>query len=421
MGAMTAAEDTLTVNLGCRLNASETEAMARFADAQNAGPAPVIVNTCAVTKEAVRQSRQAIRRMAKRHPGRPVIVTGCAAELEPEAFEAMPEVTRRIPNARKLDPEQWTRPAAERPAPRNIDIRAPLAVQNGCDHRCTFCIIPYGRGDARSTPIAEAVRMAQDLVDRGAEEVVLTGVDLTSWGPDLDPALRLGHLVEALDAALPGRVSIRLSSIDGAEIDERLFRLLTEVERIAPYAHLSLQSGDDMILKRMKRRHSRGQAVTLCERLKAARPEMAFGADLIAGFPTETEVMFENSLRLIENCGLAFVHVFPFSPRTGTPAARMPQLPREIVKARAARMREAADEALMRHLSRLLGVCRPALIEEIKPDGPRARLMDFTPVRLAPAPHLLPGRRVTVHLRERDGQGLFAVEDGTTLKENSLG
>ena len=397
----------ITVNLGCRLNASETEAMAGLA--QEAGAEPIIINTCAVTSEAVRQSRQAIRKAAKAHPDRPLVVTGCAAELEPEAFEAMPEVTRRVPNAAKLDPKQWDLPQATQPKPRSIDVRAPLAVQNGCDHRCTFCIIPYGRGDARSLPISDACDRAQDLVDRGAEEVVLTGVDLTSWGPDLGEGLSLGHLVEALNAKLPSHVWIRLSSIDGAEIDDRLFRLVTEVPRIAPYAHLSLQHGDDMILKRMKRRHSRNDAVELCQRLRTARPEIAFGADLIAGFPTETDAMFENSLSLIEACDLAFVHVFPFSPRIGTPAALMPQLPRDVVKARAARLRERSEAALNHHLSERVGRRGTVLIEEIKNGVPRGRLADFTDVHFQTNPAIAPGQRIDATLIAQEGRHLVAA------------
>ncbi|MEM9284770.1 MAG: tRNA (N(6)-L-threonylcarbamoyladenosine(37)-C(2))-methylthiotransferase MtaB [Pseudomonadota bacterium] len=400
-------DKAITVNLGCRLNASESEAMAALAD--KSGQAPVIVNTCAVTREAVRQSRQAIRRAAKHHPGRPVIVTGCAAELEPQAFEAMPEVTSRIPNEKKTDPSVWALPHTSSRAPRSIDARAPLAVQNGCDHRCTFCIIPYGRGDARSLPIADAVRQAEDLVERGAKEIVLTGVDLTSWGPDLEGGLSLGHLVEALDHALPSDVWIRLSSIDGAEIDDRLFCLMTEVERIAPYAHLSLQSGDDMILKRMKRRHSRRDAVALCHRLRTARPEIAFGADLIAGFPTETEAMFQNSLDLVRDCGLAYVHVFPFSPREGTPAAKMPQLTRDTVKERAQRLRDAADQALTDHLSARVGATRPVLIEEIKNDVPRGRFADFTDVHLPEAHDLAAGDVIRARITDAEGRHLMAV------------
>ncbi|MEO1657424.1 MAG: tRNA (N(6)-L-threonylcarbamoyladenosine(37)-C(2))-methylthiotransferase MtaB [Pseudomonadota bacterium] len=406
-------DKAITVNLGCRLNASESEAMAALAD--KAGQAPVIVNTCAVTREAVRQSRQAIRRAAKHHPGRPVIVTGCAAELEPQAFEAMPEVTSRIPNEKKTDPAAWALPEAASPAPRSIDVRAPLAVQNGCDHRCTFCIIPYGRGDARSLPIADAVQQAEELVARGAKEIVLTGVDLTSWGPDLSEGLSLGHLVEALDQALPGDIWIRLSSIDGAEIDDRLFRLMTEVQRIAPYAHLSLQSGDDMILKRMKRRHSRGDATDLCDRLRTARPEMAFGADLIAGFPTETDAMFENSAQLIADCGLSYVHVFPFSPRTGTPAAKMPQLVRAVVKERAQLLRAAADKALADHLNARLGETRPVLIEEVKDGVPRGRFADFTDVHLPGADHLVAGDLVMARATDTEGRHLVAAPtDGPT-------
>ncbi|MEO1041272.1 MAG: tRNA (N(6)-L-threonylcarbamoyladenosine(37)-C(2))-methylthiotransferase MtaB [Pseudomonadota bacterium] len=400
-------DKAITVNLGCRLNASESEAMAALAE--RSGQAPVIVNTCAVTREAVRQSRQAIRRAAKHHPGRPVIVTGCAAELEPQAFETMPEVTSRIPNEKKTDPSAWALPDTIPLAPRSIDARAPLAIQNGCDHRCTFCIIPYGRGEARSLPIDEAVMRAQALVERGAKEIVLTGVDLTSWGPDLGEGLSLGQMVEALNDALPSTIWIRLSSIDGAEIDDRLFRLMTEVDRMAPYAHLSLQSGDDMILKRMKRRHSRKEAVDLCMRLRKARPEMAFGADLIAGFPTETEANFANSVDLVADCGLSYVHVFPFSPRTGTPAAKMPQLERSLIKERAQRLREAADTALTNHLRKHIGNERPVLIEEIKNGTPRGRFADFTDVHLPSARDLSAGDTVVARAIEIDGRHLIAA------------
>jgi threonylcarbamoyladenosine tRNA methylthiotransferase MtaB len=410
MGAMTQPR-AISVNLGCRLNASESEAMAELAE--SAGTAPVIVNTCAVTREAVRQSRQAVRRAARNNPGRPVIVTGCAADLEPESFDSMEEVALRLPNQQKLDPALWKLPEDKKVRPRSIDVRAPLAVQNGCDHRCTFCIIPYGRGDARSLPIELAVERARELVGRGAEEIVLTGVDLTSWGPDLGEGLSLGHLVEALDAALDDHVWLRLSSIDGAEIDERLFRLMTEVPRIAPYAHLSLQAGHDMILKRMKRRHSRQDAVTLCERLREARPDIAFGADLIAGFPTEDDAMFEASVSLIEACGLSYVHVFPFSPREGTPAARMPQLPRSTVKARAALLREAADEALTRHLGAKVGSEGTVLIEEIKNNVPLGRLADFTEVQLPPGGGMAAGQRCRARLIGRNGRRLDAVPIGT--------
>ncbi|MEM1409415.1 MAG: MiaB/RimO family radical SAM methylthiotransferase [Pseudomonadota bacterium] len=406
MAPMPNAQRALTVNLGCRLNASETEAMAHLAETSSqriGGPAPVIVNTCAVTKEAVRQSRQAIRRAAKAHPGRPVIVTGCAAELEPQAFEGMPEVSRRIPNRVKAEPSAWFLPEQTEQKPRQLDVRAPLAVQNGCDHRCTFCIIPYGRGDARSLPITAAVDQALALVDRGAQEIVLTGVDLTSWGPDLDAGLTLGHLVDALDRALPSQTWLRLSSIDGAEIDDRLFELMKGSTRITPYAHLSLQSGDDMILKRMKRRHSREQAIALCRRLREARPDMAFGADIIAGFPTETEEMFAASEALIDDCGLSYVHVFPFSPRQGTPAARMPQLERSVIKDRALRLRCAADRALRRHLADRSGQTRTLLIEEIKEGQPRGRLADFTPVHLNTSQDVAPGERLQAKLTWSEG------------------
>ncbi len=371
--------------LGCRLNAWESEAMRGHARAAGIGRA-VIINSCAVTGEAVRQTRQAVRRAARANPGAPVIVTGCAAQIDPQAFAAMPEVARVLGNDEKLTPETWTGLLdAETPRVRVGDImqarqtrgeargaeihgtmsraRAHLQVQTGCDHRCTFCVIPYGRGNSRSVPLVDAVARARALADAGHAEIVLTGVDITSWGHDLDGAPKLGRLVAEILRAAPGLTRLRLSSLDAIEIDEELFDLIAHETRLAPHLHLSLQSGDDMILKRMKRRHSRADAVALTERLRAARPDIAFGADLIAGFPTETETMFANTEALIGDCGLSFVHVFPFSPREGTPAARMPQLDRAGVKARAARLRACADDALARHHARRDGSRASLLVE----------------------------------------------------------
>jgi threonylcarbamoyladenosine tRNA methylthiotransferase MtaB len=406
-----------TISLGCRLNAYEAERMGRLAAEAGHGDA-VVVNTCAVTAEAVRQSRQAIRKAAR--DGRRVFATGCAVQTDPQAFAQMPELSGIVGNADKLSPDAWRAAPggsagdvfAAKALPRaltpgTVPVRAPLEVQNGCEHRCTFCIIPYGRGAARSKTPEDAGAEALGLAAAGAREIVLTGVDLTSWGPDLGEA-RLGALVRHLLAVLPKDVDIRLSSIDGAEVDDLLFSLLTQEERVAPYAHLSLQAGDDMILKRMKRRHSRAEAVELANALKAARPEIALGADLIAGFPTETEAMAENTSALIADCGLSYVHVFPFSPRQGTPAARMPQLPRDTVKARALRLREAADEVLQAHLDAKLGVPQTLLVESVADGLALGKTPDFADIA-ADAAKAYPGDRISVLPQRRDGRRLCAV------------
>ena len=398
------------ITLGCRLNTYESEVMRRHA--QDAGLADaVIINTCAVTSEAVRGARQAIRRAAKENPGAPILVTGCAAQTDPEMFAAMPEVTRVIGNHEKMQAETW-KPvdllggtekvrvndimSVRETAAHLIDgmdgrARAYVQVQNGCDHRCTFCIIPYGRGNSRSVPAGEVVAQVRRLVETGHFEVVLTGVDLTSWGADLPGTPQLGNLVQRILKLVPQLRQLRISSIDAIEMDEALIEAMGEA-RVAPYLHLSLQHGDDLILKRMKRRHGRGQAIALAERLRTVRPDIALGADIIAGFPTETEAHFENSLRLVEECGLSFLHAFPYSPRPGTPAAKMPQVAKPLVKERAARLRAAGEAALARHFTRHVGEVRSALLER----GLAARLPDFTPVRLdAPAGeggHILPVR-----------------------------
>jgi threonylcarbamoyladenosine tRNA methylthiotransferase MtaB len=383
--------DVEILTLGCRLNTYESEAMRALAGEAALSNA-VIVNTCAVTGEAVRQARQAIRRARRERPHAEIIVTGCAAQIDPASFAAMPEVTRVLGNAEKMRAESFAGDHARvvvsdimqvrETAHHLIDgfserTRAYVQVQNGCDHRCTFCIIPYGRGNSRSAPAGDVVEQVKRLAANGVPEVVLTGVDLTSWGGDLPGTPQLGALVARILKHAPDLPMLRLSSLDAIEMDEQLFELVTQNERIAPYLHLSLQHGDNLILKRMKRRHSRAQAIELCQRLKTARPEIALGADLIAGFPTETEAAFVNTLSLIEDCGLAFVHAFPFSPREGTPAARMPQVDRRVVKARAARLREAGAAALARHLDAWVGREAMALVER---DGV-ARLADFTTVR----------------------------------------
>jgi len=384
--------DVEILTLGCRLNAYESEAIRALAGEAKLTNA-VIVNTCAVTGEAVRQARQAIRRARRERPDAEIIVTGCAAQIDPQSFAAMPEVSRVIGNAEKMHAESFARTDERVRVADIMDVRetashlidgyaertrAYVQVQNGCDHRCTFCIIPYGRGNSRSAPAGDVVAQIERLVANGAPEIVLTGVDLTSWGADLPGQPQLGNLVQRILKLVPDLKQLRLSSLDAIEMDDTLFELVTTNERIAPYLHLSLQHGDDLILKRMKRRHSRAQAIALCQRVKAARPEIALGADLIAGFPTETEEAFANTLSLVEACGLAFVHAFPFSPREGTPAARMPQVDRPLVKERAARLRNAGAAALARHLDGWVGREANALIER---DG-FARLPDFTSVHI---------------------------------------
>lgn len=373
--------------LGCRLNAVETEAMKALAAQAGTGPV-VVVNTCAVTAEAVRQARQDIRRLARENPGAQVIVTGCAAQIEPQIFAAMPEVARVIGNAEKLKPQTWAALApdligdtervqvndifaVQDTAAHLIDgfgtrARAFVQVQNGCDHRCTFCIIPYGRGNSRSVPAGAVVDQVRRLVDQGYLEVVLTGVDLTSWGADLPGAPPLGDLVQRLLRLVPDLPRLRLSSIDGVEADPRLIEVIGSEPRLMPHLHLSLQAGDDLILKRMKRRHLRADALRICADLRAARPGIVLGADLIAGFPTESEAMFQNTLDLVADCGLTWLHVFPYSPRHGTPAARMPQVPGGVAKERAARLRAAGAAAVVAHLRGQVGQTQRVLME-----GPR--------------------------------------------------
>jgi threonylcarbamoyladenosine tRNA methylthiotransferase MtaB len=411
--------DVEILTLGCRLNAAESETMRSLAREAALADA-VIVNTCAVTSEAVRQARQAIRRARRERPGAEIIVTGCAAQIDPESFASMPEVSRLIGNAEKMRAESFAG-ARERVAvadimsvrdmaPHLIDgfaerTRAYVQVQNGCDHRCTFCIIPFGRGNSRSAPAGDVVEQVRTLVANGAPEVVLTGVDLTSWGADLPGQPALGNLVARILKHVPELKMLRLSSIDAIEMDPLLFDLVTQEPRVAPYLHLSLQHGDDLILKRMKRRHSRAQAIALCERLKRARPAIALGADLIAGFPTEAEAHFENTLSLIDACGLAFVHAFPFSPRTGAPAARMPQLDRRTVKARATRLRAKGAEALNRHLDAWVGRQADALIER---DG-FARLPDFSTAVFQAADRLEAGGAISLRFTAHDGAHLIGA------------
>ena len=389
------------VTLGCRLNAYESDVIA--ANARDAGQGPaVIINTCAVTNDAVAESRRQVRKAARENPSAKIIVTGCAAQIDPAMFANMTEVDQVLGNHEKMNPMSFG-PDAPSERIRVNDImsiretapqfmgsenaplfksqsrsRAFLQVQNGCDHRCTFCIIPYGRGNSRSVPAGEIVGSVKSLVRQGYNEIVLTGVDLSSWGSDLPGAPPLGDLVRRVLKLVPELPRLRLSSIDPAEVDEVLFEMLTTDQRMSPYLHLSLQSGDDMILKRMKRRHSRQDVIDLCQRLKQARPDFTFGADVIAGFPTETDEMFENSLTIISEISIPWLHVFPFSARAGTPAAKIPPIDGTVIKARAKTLREAGDQARARHLKTRIGSEDTALFEETG----FGRLPDFSRIKV---------------------------------------
>jgi threonylcarbamoyladenosine tRNA methylthiotransferase MtaB len=395
------------ITFGCRLNALESETMRRRAVEAGITDA-VLFNTCAVTAEAVRQARQAIRRARREQPGRQVIVAGCAAQIDPDSFAAMPEVDRVLGNAEKLDAAAYavdqrvrvgdimaarTTGAAATSIPGHT--RGFVEIQNGCDHRCTFCIIPLGRGNSRSVPMANVIAEVRDLVEAGHAEVVLTGVDITSYD-----APNLGTLVRAILQDVPELQRLRLSSIDSIEADADLMRAIAEEERLMPYLHVSLQHGDDLILKRMKRRHSRADAVRFTDAVRRLRPDMAFGADLIAGFPTETDAMAERSLSLIDECGLSTLHVFPYSARPATPAARMPQLDGATVAARAATLRTKGHRAFAAHLAAEQGTTRRLLVE----NGGIGRTPQFTPARIdAPA-----GTFVDARIVGHNGRGLIA-------------
>jgi threonylcarbamoyladenosine tRNA methylthiotransferase MtaB len=410
------------MTFGCRLNIVESEAMKNQAEAAGHDNL-VIINTCAVTAEATRQARQAIRRLKRERPDLDILVTGCAAQVDPAMFGAMPEVKQVIGNHEKSKAETWIRLADPSHHAQRIEVtdimeiretaehlldgfegrtRAFVQIQNGCDHRCTFCIIPYGRGPSRSVPMGAIVEQIKTLVDRGYKEVVLTGVDMTSWGADLPATPKLGHLVKAIlkhNADLP---RLRLSSIDSIEADPDLIEAITGDERVMPHLHLSLQAGDNMILKRMKRRHLREDSIAFCSALKKSRPEIIFGADLIAGFPTETEAMFEQSLDLIDACDLTYLHIFPFSPREGTPAAKMPQLPKPLVRERAKILREKGQTRLTDFLTRQVGTCHNVLIEK----DLLGRAENFAPVRFSTPQQQ--GQIVVTQISGSNGQELIA-------------
>ena len=398
--------ETQVVTFGCRLNAYESEVIR--ANAAEAGLTDAIVfNTCAVTAEAERQARQAIRKARREHPAARIIVTGCAAQVNPDAYAAMGEVDQVIGNEEKLRPAAFGADQTEKVLVNDImsvsetaghlvdglkdRARAFVQVQNGCDHRCTFCIIPYGRGNSRSVPIGEVVRQVRALVENGYKEVVLTGVDITSYGHDLPGAPSLGQMMRRLLALVPDLPRLRVSSIDCIEMDEDFLMLLAEEPRLMPHLHLSLQAGDDMILKRMKRRHLRDAAIALTDRIRALRPETVFGADLITGFPTETEAMFQRTLDIVDECGLTYLHVFPYSERDGTPAARIPnKVPKAARKERARRLRDAGDRRLAGYLESRVGKTETVLVEK---DG-EGRTEGFAPVELGGQPGDL--RSVTI-------------------------
>jgi threonylcarbamoyladenosine tRNA methylthiotransferase MtaB len=413
------------VTFGCRLNAAESEVIRR--EAERAGfQDTVVVNTCAVTAEAVRQARQTIRALRRARPRTKIIVTGCAAQTEPQTFSAMPEADQVLGNSEKLDAATWSNAWAAfglSDAPKAIvnDImavretaahlvssfegrtRAFVQVQNGCDHRCTFCIIPFGRGNSRSVPMGAVVDDIRGLVANGYREAVLTGVDITAYGADLPGSPKLGRLVKQILKHVPELERLRLSSIDSVEADDDLLDAIAQDVRLMPHLHLSLQSGDDMILKRMKRRHTRGDAIAFCDQVRRLRPDVVFGADLIAGFPTETEQMFQNSLDLVAACDLTHLHVFPFSPRPGTPASRMPQVPHAVVKDRAKRLRERGALALKKHLDAEIGATRRVLSESHE----RGRTEHFIPVKFAGP--LEPGTILDLTMAAHDGRQLMAA------------
>ncbi|MCK5042337.1 MAG: tRNA (N(6)-L-threonylcarbamoyladenosine(37)-C(2))-methylthiotransferase MtaB [Sphingomonadales bacterium] len=418
------------ITFGCRLNSFESEVMRRHAE-DNDLDGTIIINTCAVTAEATRQARQTIRKLKREQPDAKIIVTGCAAQIEPETFANMPETSMVLGNVEKMQAESYAGldkldadlnaglPVHEKikvndimsvkeTAGHMVDglkgrSRAFVQIQNGCDHRCTFCIIPYGRGNSRSVPMGQIVKQIKALVDNGYNEVVLTGVDVTSFGADLPGKPSLGHCVATILKQVPDLPRLRLSSIDSVEIDEKLLELIINEKRLMPHLHLSLQAGDNMILKRMKRRHSREDAIAFSQMIMKARPDMVFGADIIAGFPTETDEMFENSLKLIEDCNLTYMHVFPYSPREGTPAAKMPQVAKQIRKERAKLLREAGEAAMDKLLDKLQGTIQSVLIERPIGDGVvLGHSEGFAPVKIDEA--LETGQIVKVHITgQEDG------------------
>jgi threonylcarbamoyladenosine tRNA methylthiotransferase MtaB len=396
------------VTFGCRLNTYESEVMKKHA--LEAGLSDTIIfNTCAVTAEAEKQARQAIRKARREHPDKRIVVTGCAAQVHPDTFTAMPEVNAVLGNDEKMKAAPYLSLDTEKAQVNDImsvketashlvasfdgKARAFLQVQNGCDHRCTFCIIPYGRGNSRSVPVGEVVNQVRALVEAGYQEVVFTGVDVSAYGADLPGAPTLGGMMRRVLALVPELKRLRLSSIDAVEVDDDLYRLIAEEKRLMPHLHVSLQAGDDMVLKRMKRRHLRDDIIEFCKKVRALRSDITFGADIIAGFPTETDEMFANTLKLIEEVGLTYLHVFPYSARVGTPAARMPQVPMPMRKVRAAQLREAGQKQLEKHLAAQVGKEVEIVVEQ---DGITGHSETFAPIKLAAPMPVGSLQRVTV-------------------------
>jgi threonylcarbamoyladenosine tRNA methylthiotransferase MtaB len=415
------------VTFGCRLNSYESEVMRE--NAQKAGLSDTIIfNTCAVTAEAERQARQAIRRARREHPQAKIIVTGCSAQIKPEVYAEMEEVNHVLGNQEKMSTASYLDFSADSEKIRVNDImsvketashmvtsfdgraRAFVQVQNGCNHRCTFCIIPYGRGNSRSVPIGEIVKETRALVENGYKEIVLTGVDISDYGKDLPGQPTLGQMMRRLLALVPELPRLRLSSIDAVEVDEDIYRLIAEEPRLMPHIHISLQAGDDMILKRMKRRHSRKDALDFCAHVRSLRPDVVFGADIIAGFPTETEDMFVNTLNMVEEAGLTYLHVFPYSARSGTPAARMPQVVKEIRKERAARLRERGEQQMQKFFTSWVGKETSAIVE----NGFTARTDHFAPVTIDES--LISGELVKIRVTGADAGTSAIVENGFTAR-----
>jgi len=422
---MTTKNPPIFATFGCRLNAYETEAMRELGVDAGLDDA-IVINTCAVTSEAVRSAKQRIRKLRRENPEARMIVTGCAAQTEPATFAEMPEVDLVLGNLEKMQGDTWNALAkpnfigetekiqvndimvATETAGHLIDgfgtrARAYVQVQNGCDHRCTFCIIPYGRGNSRSVPAGVVVEQIQRLVDKGFNEIVLTGVDMTSWGADLPAQPKLGDLVQRILRLVPDLPRLRISSIDSIEADPALIDAIASEHRLMPHLHLSLQAGDNMILKRMKRRHTREDAIQFCQDMRKARPDIIYGADIIAGFPTETDEMFENSLRLIEDCGLTWLHVFPYSAREGTPAAKMPAVHGAKIKERAARLREAGDAQVLRHLQSQTGAQHSVLVE----NPHMGRTEGFTEVHFETTQEV--GKIVSTSISGHNGKQLIAL------------
>lgn len=407
------------VTFGCRLNTYESEVMKTHA--LSAGLSDTIIfNTCAVTAEAEKQARQAIRRARREHPEKRIVVTGCAAQVKPELFSAMPEVNAVIGNQEKMEAKAYLAIDSERAQVNDImsvketashlvasfdgKARAFIQVQNGCNHRCTFCIIPYGRGNSRSVPMGEIVTQVKALVEAGYQEVVFTGVDVSDYGKDLPGEPTLGQMMRRVLALVPELKRLRLSSIDAVEVDDDLYQLIAHEPRLMPHLHVSLQAGDDMVLKRMKRRHLRHDIVEFCARVRALRPDVVFGADIIAGFPTETDAMFENTLKLVDEVGLTYLHVFPYSPRPGTPAARMPQVKGDIRKARAKQLRAAGEKQLGQYLQSQVGKTLNIVIEQ---DGMSGHSEGFAPVKVKQAMPV--GSLQQVHIERADATHLYAA------------